>query len=882
MKKYLCYFSGTHWDREWYQTFQGFRFKLDRMMRSLIEFLEQNEQFRVFYLDGQTIVLEDFLEISPSYKDRLAKLIRSGRIVIGPWYCMPDEFLVSGEALIRNFLFGREICEQFQVKPMQCGYICDIFGHIAQFPQILAGFGFHTAVLGRGTRESTTEMFFRWQSPDGTECLVYKVPDCYGYGSFAAEVSGINNKNVDRSADDPEFLERCKEYIDREIARSNGPVAVIMDAMDHEPVHKHTAEYLRQISKMYPDREIVHGNLEKMFELAAPYAKQVRKGELIETAPGFSPYLNLITNILSSRYDIKSRNDRAQDLLEKWLEPLIVYLRNGKYPVSEQYLKIAWKNLLQNHPHDSICGCSVDRVHQDMQFRFSQVESITEAVTQESLLLQVKRFAALDAENNTVINIFSMNTFGGQKYLTLELPFVTDYPSYAEPFGYESVASFLLFAEDGREIPYRIEKFLRNASLRVCSEEVQKADVYTLTFAANLQPFGCTRIFVKAQEKPVRFPGGTADSEGNLENACLKVQIEPDGRISLTDKRSGKTYSNLCGLLDDSEIGDGWFSVRNKCGELCVKTKLEAAEVLPSNFSGGSVRVVRSMEIPAKTDIFAAGIERSGERKILKIESVYTLNAGEDFVRVKMLVHNSAKDHRLRLHLPTDTGSDFYYASQNFAFVKRKAGTLAQTLDFKEPDPLEKNMQGILLRTDAEGTGLAFLSKYGLHEAGCDTDPRSSMYVTLFRSFSKTHTTNGQPDGQLQGVMTFEFLLKPYHKEGLTSLQNLQNQYKEINSFVITDGAEEFPFGEIRTEGNCVVSALKPSVKGRESILRVYNVEQAPQEFSLSLKNSDAKAYRTDLDEKTSRSLVHKDGKYFLKVDAYKILTIKIKETCKS
>ncbi|HOL15046.1 MAG TPA: hypothetical protein PLZ49_02505, partial [Bacillota bacterium] len=130
----------THWDREWYLTFQEFRFKLVRLVDSLLEIMEQDPEYRYFTLDGQAIILEDYLEIRPENRPRLEKLIREGRILIGPWYVLPDEFYVSGEALIRNMQRGIAVCEEYG-GAMMVGYVPDQFGHVAQMPQVFQGFG---------------------------------------------------------------------------------------------------------------------------------------------------------------------------------------------------------------------------------------------------------------------------------------------------------------------------------------------------------------------------------------------------------------------------------------------------------------------------------------------------------------------------------------------------------------------------------------------------------------------------------------------------------------------------------------------------------------------------------------------------------------------
>ncbi len=126
----------THWDREWYQTFQQFRMRLVHAIDRLLDILDHDPTFTHFMLDGQTIVLDDYLEVRPEYAERLKNHIRSGRIQVGPWYLQPDEFLVSGESLVRNLQIGLRQAAEYG-EPMRAGYVPDCFGHIAQLPQFL-------------------------------------------------------------------------------------------------------------------------------------------------------------------------------------------------------------------------------------------------------------------------------------------------------------------------------------------------------------------------------------------------------------------------------------------------------------------------------------------------------------------------------------------------------------------------------------------------------------------------------------------------------------------------------------------------------------------------------------------------------------------------
>ena len=168
--------SHTHWDREWYLTFQQFRLKLVHLIDNLLDLLDSDADFKYFMLDGQTIVLDDYLLMRPERADDLRRHIRKGRLLIGPWYILPDEFLVSPEATIRNLLEGERTCRRFGAK-MMSGYLPDPFGHIGQMPQILRGFGIESACLWRGLSDEPCE--FWWQASDGSSVLMAYLRESY-------------------------------------------------------------------------------------------------------------------------------------------------------------------------------------------------------------------------------------------------------------------------------------------------------------------------------------------------------------------------------------------------------------------------------------------------------------------------------------------------------------------------------------------------------------------------------------------------------------------------------------------------------------------------------------------------------------------------------
>ncbi len=85
----------THWDREWYEPFDVFLERLVPMMDSLIRLADAG--FPHFHLDGQTALIDDYLEARPEREPDVRRLVTAGKLSAGPWVAQMDEFLTSGE-----------------------------------------------------------------------------------------------------------------------------------------------------------------------------------------------------------------------------------------------------------------------------------------------------------------------------------------------------------------------------------------------------------------------------------------------------------------------------------------------------------------------------------------------------------------------------------------------------------------------------------------------------------------------------------------------------------------------------------------------------------------------------------------------------------------
>lgn len=382
--------SHTHWDREWYKTFQQFRLQLVHLVDNLLTILDNDPEYKFYMLDGQTIVLEDYLQMRMANFPKLREYIQNGRVLIGPWYILPDEFLVSPEATIRNLLIGRQICSLFGNR-MMVGYIPDPFGHISQMPQILNGFHVDTACLWRGVPEGASTLL-RWQAPDGSEVLLAHLYN--GYGNAA----DWPKTDLDESAD-------ClNKEADKLAPYVPGSHFLLMRGTDHfepRPNLPKSIDYYNKTNRK--NRVALHSTLPGYLAAVTREIEdekltlQVIQGELRNPRKA-----HMLPAVLSARMWIKQRNWYSQTLLERWAEPFSLWAelnaRGEKAftPVTEfqtgeriadpaPILNQAWKLLISNHPHDSICGCSIDATHSDMVSRFDQIDQIGETLTSQSL-----------------------------------------------------------------------------------------------------------------------------------------------------------------------------------------------------------------------------------------------------------------------------------------------------------------------------------------------------------------------------------------------------------------------------------------------------------------------------------------------------------------
>ncbi|MDZ4837618.1 MAG: glycoside hydrolase family 38 C-terminal domain-containing protein [Candidatus Melainabacteria bacterium] len=424
-KQKLSLYMHTHWDREWYWAFERYRTMLVTAMKLVVRALEDNE-LPNFHLDGQVCALDDFLELEPSYTDRIKKLNSKNRLSIGPWYVLADQMLVGGESLIRNLEVGMAHARRFG-KPMMVGYCPDTFGHSQDLPRILKGFGIENAVVWRGVPEIDGPEF-SWKSPDGSEVTTQFLAKGYHQTHFHEAEGSVEEDRIDV------IVENLLPWLGLKWDKQNGTIvenaepslvysrqtsgALIPVGGDHQKPPANLANIIKKVEAKLAvllkqstvgkqgDNQVGESEQRKQTKITSieldpiqlqDYLKMVSQavtkpaiplrvieGELRRNDTALAHgAAYMLPGVLSTRLYLKRANRLLEHRLSRISEPLysmMVLSGQSKYPESE--LENCWRYMLKNHPHDSMCGCSVDDVHREMMTRFASVDHILDVLDQ--------------------------------------------------------------------------------------------------------------------------------------------------------------------------------------------------------------------------------------------------------------------------------------------------------------------------------------------------------------------------------------------------------------------------------------------------------------------------------------------------------------------
>ncbi|MCB1003795.1 MAG: hypothetical protein KDB35_06380, partial [Acidimicrobiales bacterium] len=670
----------THWDREWYSPFQTFRLRLVDLLDELLPRLEADPGAAHFLLDGQMAVVDDYLAVRPEAEERLRHLAVSGRLAMGPWYILMDEFLVSGETMVRDLEQGLDRAASFG-GAMEVGYLPDMFGHVAQMPQLLAQFGFEHAVVWRGVPAAIGRSAFWWEAPDGSTVRAEYLPEGYGNGA----VLPMEGK---------ELIARLDAFVDRYGARLEGadgePDPILwMNGTDHQVPMPWLGHVVDEANREQDTYELRVGSLAEHLAGAPTEGLPTWRGELRSGA-----HANLLMGVASNRTDVRRAAATAERALEARCEPLWSLLQPAdRWPAT--LLAEAWRHVVHNAAHDSVCACSVDEVCDAVLHRYAEAVDIADGLAKRA----VDRFAmTLDHEGSVVVNPSArprggavavvvageddvpgtqrlrvwaadghLGTFPRDEALHMAPRLVDELGAHRFTIEATDAGALVVLTVDDesrvpasfpvRDLAARLADRGDDASVEVRVRQAPKQQV--LARVEAVPGYGWQAVTVP---KPPANPVAVVDGH-TLGNGLVTVVVDPaDGTFALDG------HSGLGRLVDGGDVGDTY----NYCPPATDREVGAPSAVTVEVVEEGPVRaaldVVRTYRWPAA----AVGLDaRTGDEVDVAVTTRVELHAGEAFVRVTTTFDNPARDHRLRAWFPLPERTATSRAECAFAVVER-------------------------------------------------------------------------------------------------------------------------------------------------------------------------------------------------------------------
>lgn len=680
----------THWDREWYEPHEVFRLRLVHVLDDVLAQLEADPGFR-FTLDGQTAAIEDYLEIRPEQREHVRDLVRNGQLAIGPFLILLDEFCCDGETIVRNLELGLSRAERLG-PPMPVGYLPDMFGHTAQMPQILRGFGIGHAALWRGVPAAVTQHAFAWRAPDGSAVRTQYLFD--GYGS-ALDMFAVPGQLAELST---EYRARTRSWYGQEPVLGMygtdhmAPPAGLMDQ-----VRAHNAAIERTGAPAIRVATLAEHLADRRTDDLALGALPEVRGELRSHARG-----NLLPGVFSIRTNLKAAMARAELALTQ-AERLDALYGTQDH---RSFFDLAWYRVVESTAHDSITGCGVDETADQVAARLDSAAAIGRAVSERVLndlaenvpsdafvvantlpwprTVQAEMVVpgAPDQQPGQVIDSLE-TTLGDEHLASADLVKILRRIHGRELFGQQIVDytwgehSLHFEVAEVAEGPFDLAALTAQIHHAVAADPANTAHWRVTTSARPRQ-----RVIVETEvpalghralrptDATLRSTAGdvtvTAD---RLSSDLLDVAIMTDGTLTVTG-HDGTVLEGVARLVDEGDRGDSY-----NYGPLAQAPALDApssvyTDVMAAGPLRGVVEVVRRFDLP--TGVHPGNRDsRTEKTEELAVRMLVELRAGEPFVRLTVSLVNSVRDHRLRLHVPVGCRVDESFGAGQFDVTRR-------------------------------------------------------------------------------------------------------------------------------------------------------------------------------------------------------------------
>lgn len=923
--------SNTHCDKEYIFSGPRTRAIVVRTLDDMIRIFREVPQFKCFHLDSQTSPLDTYLSVKPEKQDELKELVRSGRLLVGPWYTLPDPFQISGEASVRNLLFGHRRAKEFG-QVMKVGYNIFGWGQLSQLPQIYRGFDIDSIIFYRGINETVSpKLEFRWQSPDGSEVIGLRYAEGYRLNFFHfvflpvafgrchwgcppydwKNSNGVMFNLCDVHSKSPSsFLvntrlgmdeSRIPASIDRLLSTFEGtattPYYLTSMGWDDGMPYAELPQLIDKINAYLGDRAVViQSSLPEYINKLRSSLKDLHLlvGEMRHensAIVGGDTRPPLFAGVLSARVPMNLRNAEVEFSLEKFAEPYSIFAWMLGREYMQGALDEAWLALFTNHSHDCIGGTHTDSVYSSVLERYSQAYEIAETEVYHSIQHIAEQINTSDIQNDeSALIVFNSLPYSRTDIIQA----VIDTPVE------ENYKAFILEDDQGKRLLPQANYSLNTiVYLHQVHDYPLKMDSRRFDFffeALEIPPFGYKTFRVKF-EKGVRRNQGTQVVDINtMQNEHIRVKINENGTLDVTERKTGKTYSSLYFFEDRGEIG-GPCMPQAATLDRVINSLGEKAEI--SLVRDGSLvttfRVTMTLNLPRKAVVdqgiypfpkhmaFVTPFRRSEETVPYRITSDITLLKGSRRVDIVTEVDNTAEDHRLRVLFPTGFSTDEIDAECQFDVVRRKIRRVDSSQWFE--DAFHTQPHRYFLDVSDGKNGLAILTR-GTHEYEYLDYENKTVAITMLRCLRtgpESRTDPLEPGAQTPGKHTFHFAIYPHsgNWEEADVYQETYCKHVPLRAAQMRANPGTLPrtlsFMKL-SPAKLVLSAIKLSERGDSIIVRFHNPTDREIQGSLECWAKLQAAYRVSLEEERQEELkVEKEKTVRFSVAGRKILTLELK-----
>ena len=880
MKRKVHVVPHSHWDREWYFTTSRSKVYLMKDLKDVLDTLESNPDFKYFMVDAQGSLLDDYIKWMPQDKDRITKLVKEKKLVIGPWYTQTDQLVISGESIVRNMYYGMKRCETFGGY-MNVGYVPDSFGQSGNMPQIYKEFGIDDTLFWRGVSDDmVNHTDYNWRGDDGSVVFTTQIPFGYYIGGNIPE--------------DPKQSEEFwqKECFEKAGGRSATKHIYFPNGFDQAPIRTNLPEIIKERNEKDPENEYVISCIEdyiKDVKSENPELEEV-SGELV-----IAKHMRIHKSIFSSRSDLKVMNTQIQNYVTNVMEPLLTLSYNLGNDYPHEAVGEIWKLLFENAAHDSIGSCISDTANEDVYVRYKQARDIA-----VNLVELHSRLIATSVKNDAEMTFTLINTLPQKRNDTVVVK------------TYIPGGNFAILDEKGNKVDYTVIES-RDLTDYVLSQTI-KLDP-SRKFYVPSKVLEAT-IAIKTSDVPAfGYVQYTLDTKGNsaknlekkntLENEFYAINVEEAGSLTITDKENNVTYKNQRVLVENGDDGDSFnYSPPRKDLEVFSNKSECSVEVSGSDIYDQAV-IKFNMVVPKD-------LEERAEGKVsvnLPITMTVALRKDSKVIDFNVHVDNKGLSHRLCVLFDSQIVSSFNYADEQFGSIKRpnyyekemklymasaenktekKAGVqeLANWANdqstWQEPPISIEPTQSYVSLTDGK-QGIAVIPQ-GVREY--EVLDNHMIRLTLFRTYGfmgkenliyRPGRASGEriietPAAQLLKEMDFAFGFTTYasdiNEANVDTLAKAYNTNIEVYTYAEflngrlifsqreIEGTKESRYSLFETENKLAVSAMKKAEDNDGYIIRLFNGKNHENTSDTIKFNFDVKeAYYTNLREEKTEDI---------------------------